>query len=170
MHKATRTQIDGKGDLYSEMTTVDCSQSQDMARQEFKDDADINIMLSRFGVNQQQRQVHFGDADFTIDLQQGLAAIEQTRRVYNRATPEIKNLFPTYEKWMTGMNNGQVAKEMERLDAEKTASYKKTEIESELDKEAARAQAIRDREAAMIAEQHRKGQPPSKPEATPKDK
>lgn len=120
MHYAIRTQQDRRGDEYGKKTALDCSQSKDMARQEFKDEADINIMLKRFGVMQQQRTtVPFGEADYTIDLQSALHSINDTQRAYARMDPEIRKIYPSYQKFVQGVMSGSVKNDLERIKKEK---------------------------------------------------
>lgn len=171
MHKATRTQIDEMGDYYSALASLDCSVegNKDMARQEFKDEADINTILRNFGVNNQQRtMVQFGDADYTIDLQQAMHAINDTQNAYQKMHPEIHKIYPTYEKFIRGMQTGAVAKDLERIESEKIPANRKAELRTEIDREKERAQILRDDEAAKIAEDHRQGRTTPKPEEKPK--
>lgn len=158
-----RTQNDNLGDELSILTGIDCSNDKDMARQEAKDDADINIMLSRFGVNHQQRTLTFGEQDYTIDLQQGLAAIEQTKRVYHRMADEIKAIYPNFEKFVQGMRTGAVAKDLERIDQAKMPEQERQAVQAEIRKERTKAQVLRDEEAANVAEQIKKGERFEKP-------
>lgn len=169
MHHAIRTQHDKKGDEYSRKVVLTCEGSKDVARQEFKQDADINVMLSRFGVNQQQRTTHFGQQDFTIDLQQGLNAIEETKRVYNRMSPDIKKIYSTYEKFIVGIESGAVAKDMERLDNEAKPTLEQQEILRDIKRGRVKDQLLRDEEAANIADKHRRGETTAKPEGKPKE-
>lgn len=156
MHRAIRTQIDQLGDDYSRAGALDCTSSKDMARQEFKDDADINIMLSRFGVNQQQRTTTpFGEADYTIDLQQAMHSINQTQRAYQRMDPEIKRIYPTYEQFIKGVATGDLKKDLARIAQEKNPSHEEGEIRRELERQKKKEQLQRDDEAAEIAAQHR---------------
>lgn len=169
MMHAKRTQHDGKGLQYSKSTAIDCTGSPGRTRQEFKNEADINIMLARFGVNHQQRTLTFGQQDFTIDLQQGLASIEQTKRVYARMSPEIKELYPTYEKFIVGMESGQVALDLEKLDQAAIPARETAEIRGQINRERTREQLLRDDEATRIANEFRTGQPPAKAEGKPKE-
>lgn len=167
MHPAVRTRYDKKQLEYSRRGGLDCRNSKDMARQEGKADADINIMLKRFGVNQQQRTLNYGEQDFTIDLQQGLKAIEETRSVYEGMTPDIKKIYPTYEKFIAGMRSGSVAKDMERLEREAEPTKQQKEILRDIERGKIKDSLIRDQEAAEIAEQHKRGTAPKTPKSEP---
>lgn len=107
MHPAIRTQQDGLGDIYSVNGGIDASQG-DVARQEFKADADINLMLAKFGVFAPQKQVYFGDVDYGIDLQQALAAIADAKQAWQVMPPEIKKEFPTWKELLNALESGQI--------------------------------------------------------------
>lgn len=166
-----RTQNDGKQKQHSLRTASVYTRegNKDMARQEFKDESDINVMLSRFGVQDQQRTaIKFGEADYTIDLQQALHSVHDARRAYQRMDPQIHELYPSFEKFLRGMDSGSLAKDLTRLDEERKPAARKAELRTEIDREKERAQIVRDDEAAKIAEDHRNGVKPPKPEEKPK--
>lgn len=127
----TRTQTDKLNLTYSRRGGLDCTNSKDMTRQEFKEDADINVLLSRFGVNHQQRTLTYGEIDFNIDLQSATHAVRDAKAAHSRMSPEIQALYPTWQRFVTGIANGKVADDIARLDADKAAlaaaAAKKTE-------------------------------------------
>lgn len=113
--RSIRTQIDDKGDEVSRATILDCSASRDMARQEFKDDADINVILSRFGLSTTNRTPTYGEIDYTLDLQTALGAIAQSQSAYRRLSPELKAKYPTWQKLVNAMASGHLAKDLDEL-------------------------------------------------------
>lgn len=109
--RSIRTQADDLGDIYSVETGLDASDgpgNRDMARQEFKDDADINILMHRFGVVPLQKPVFFGDVDYGIDLQQALAAVKQAREAWQTMPADIKADYPTWQSLLNGLELGQI--------------------------------------------------------------
>lgn len=111
MHPAIRTQSDDLFDIYSVDTAVDASSSpenRDVARQEFKAEADINIMLAKFGVFAPQKQLFFEDVDYGIDLQQALGAIADAKRAWQVMPPEIKLQFPNWRDLLNALESGQI--------------------------------------------------------------
>lgn len=108
MHKAIRSQADDLGDFYSQVAGTDTVGWVDMARQEFKADADITSMLARFGVMTPQRPLQFGEVDFSIDLQQAISAVTEAKRVWERMPPEIKADFPTWQTLLNAANSGEL--------------------------------------------------------------
>lgn len=107
MVRAIRTQADDLFDEYSVATGMDASKG-DTARQEFKADADINVMLGKFGVFAPQKQLFFGDVDYGIDLQQAFAAIADAKQAWQVMPPEIKKEFPTWRDLLNGLESGQI--------------------------------------------------------------
>lgn len=117
MPKALRTQYDDLQDDYSLLGGLDCSDSKDMARQEFKDESDVNMILARFGVDSfQAKQPLFGETDYDIDLQQALAAIKTAKEVHHGLPPELRKIYPTWRSMLNGANTGDLKKDMDRLD------------------------------------------------------
>lgn len=110
MHPAVRTQADGEQDLFSAASVLDCAAegNLDTARQEFKQEADINVLLQRFGINAPQKQVTFQDVDFDLDLQTALAAIATARAVHRSLPPELRADFPTWQALLTAVDRGEV--------------------------------------------------------------
>lgn len=89
--------------------TVDASDrpgNTDRARQEFKDEADINYMLSRFGITQPRGTPTYGVWDDTLDLQQAIGAVRDARAGYKRLPEEIRNKFRSMEELLTAVENG----------------------------------------------------------------
>lgn len=146
---AERTQDDNQQDFYSDLSGLDTGE-ETLTRQEFKDETDINIMLSRFGVNQQQRVMEYGkEIDYNLDLQQALAAVDTARRANLNVPEELRSKYPTWREVLNGAENGQyqadlqdladrkhraTLDEAERLefDKEKTALQRRQRAEREL--------------------------------------
>lgn len=122
MHPAIRTQADDLGQEYSMDTALDFSESIDMARQEFKNDADINVLLGRFGVNTPQRQTTYGEVDFGMDLQQAIGAIDAARRMHRKLPLSLRERYPTWQSVLNGLNDGTL-----RLDLEEESDTRTTE-------------------------------------------
>lgn len=113
MHKAIRSQADDLQLTYSQMTAIDTTGWEDVARQEFKIEADVNEMLKRFGVISNQRPIQSGEIDYTIDLQQALEAVREAKRVWERMPAAVKADFPTWQSLLNGANSGELALSLE---------------------------------------------------------
>lgn len=108
MHKAVRTQEDDLGDIYSQQTALDMSGFPDRARQEFKDEADINILLRRFGVTVPQKQVTYGEANFDLDLQQAHAAVREAKEGFARLPEELRKKYPSWKSIFNAIQSGEL--------------------------------------------------------------
>lgn len=111
--RAVRYQWDDRQDEVSQASGLDCSSEgfPDTARQEFKDDADINILLDRFGVETMVRQVtqdNFTTVDFDIDLLQAMDAIGAAKSAFGKLHPEIQEKYPTWQDVLTAIDAGEL--------------------------------------------------------------
>lgn len=95
-------------DIGRDNPTIDCSGDKDMARQEFKDEADINYMLSKFGITQPRGTPTYGEWDDTIDLQSALQSVSDAREAFKDLPVELRNKFPRMEDLLTALENGSL--------------------------------------------------------------
>lgn len=107
MHPAVRTQKDDLQEYYSELSGLDCSESVDVARQEFKDEADVNKLLARFGVAAPQRQPTFGEVDFDLDLQQAMFAVQEAKQAHAAMPANLRERYPTWQSLLNGLESGE---------------------------------------------------------------
>lgn len=89
-------------------------QEPSATRQEFKDEADINKLLNRFGVHS-LRPVSYGDYDYDVDLQTALDAIEKAERGYDRLPPELKEKYPNWDAVILALADGAKTTEIREL-------------------------------------------------------
>lgn len=121
MHPPTKDQAD----LGQDNVTLDASNSpdnKDVARQEFKNDADINYMLSKFGITQPRGTPTYGEWDDTIDLQVALQAVSDARSAYRDLPEELRKKFTSMEQLLTAMENGSLVIKNEEAPAEQPAT------------------------------------------------
>lgn len=103
-----RHQADGKQDEYSLMTGLDCSESPDTARQEFKNDADVNKLLARYGVGPiPQRATVFQEVDYDLDLQTAMYSIEAAQRAYAKMPASLRDKYRDWRDVLNGIYTGQ---------------------------------------------------------------
>lgn len=125
---AIRTQIDELDEAYSIATALDCSDMPDLARQEFKDETDVNKILARYGVNAPMREAQYGlEVDYNLDLQQSLAAIYAAQDAIRKLPPDLRAKYPDWQTAMQGIYNGTLQKD---LDAQKAADKARLEAEA----------------------------------------
>lgn len=83
-------------------------ENKDVARQEFAKDADINYMLSRFGVTPTRGAPIYGEWDDTLDLQQALTSVAEAKTAYAELPTELKQKFRSMEELLTAYHNGSL--------------------------------------------------------------
>lgn len=117
-----RTQADGLQAQYSRETGIDCSDLPDRARQEFKDETDVNKILARYGVEAIMRgEAQYSEVDYDMDLQKALACIEEAERSIAKLPAEIYSKYPTWEQFTAGAFNGNLKTDLAAYHEEKAA-------------------------------------------------
>lgn len=119
MNPSIRTQIDGLEDEYSLATALDTSADPMLTRQEYKDEADLNILLSRFGVPGARPMTWGQEIDWNTDLQQALGAMEQAKSVENTVPEELKSKYPTWRHVLNAVENGAYGNDLKALAEQK---------------------------------------------------
>lgn len=123
MKPAIRTQVDDRQLDFSILTAFDNSAEPDPVRQEFKDEADVNVMLNKFGMNvPMQRQPQFGETDFDLDLHSAYIAVDRVNHAMQALPPELREKYPTAARLLDAMNSGEL--EADLLDARERAREK----------------------------------------------
>lgn len=125
-----RHQADEQQDFYNAVTALD-DFPEDLARQEFRDEADINRILLRHGVGlTNNRPLVYGETDFDLNLQDAYAAVDAARAAHGRLDPQLREKYPTWDAMLTGLASGRFAADMAELkakaEAEKAASQSDT--------------------------------------------
>lgn len=107
--KSIRTQTDDLQDKMSAESAITFDPRDDRTRQEFKEDADINVILKRFGADSfNARPAQYGIIDFDLDLQQAKHAINDTRLAWNRLPKHLKDRFPNWESLLEAVDAGAI--------------------------------------------------------------
>lgn len=94
---------DGATIIFSEDLIIE---NEDMARQEYAQEADINYMLSRFGVTPRRGDPTYGETDDTVDLQNAIHSVREARAGYYNLPKEIREKFPNMESMLAAIENG----------------------------------------------------------------
>lgn len=100
-----------QSDIGLEDQILDASDSptnKDTARQEFRDEADINYMLSRFGITQPRGAPTYGEWDYSIDLQSALESVREARAGYRTLPEDLRRKFPSMEDMLRAVENGSL--------------------------------------------------------------
>lgn len=88
--------------------TPDNPDNRTYTRQEGKDEADINYMLSRFGIVQPRGTPTYGEWDDSLDLMTALNAVQEAREGYMTLPKELREKFPSMEAFLTAVQNGSL--------------------------------------------------------------
>lgn len=121
MKPAPRTQVDDLAEEYSLLTQLDCSDFPDQTRQEFKQETNVNYILSRFGVNTPLRETAYGEIDYNMDLQQSLTAINEAQQAVRKLPEPLRDKYYHWELLLEGMRSGQLKADLDAHLAEQTA-------------------------------------------------
>lgn len=99
MGRQHRLQSDDDQDLLSYESGLDCSGFEDLTRQEFKDEVDINTIIRRFPI---VPQIHErGEADYTTTLHDVFIQGERLRERYELLPKAVR---ARYKNWFEVMD------------------------------------------------------------------
>lgn len=84
----------------------------DMARQEFKDETDVNKVLARYGIDGLPRTPEYSEVDYNLDLQSALESIRDAERAIQKLPPELREKYDTWERLLAGAYNGGVQNDL----------------------------------------------------------
>lgn len=119
MHRAIRSQIDDKQELYSALTALNCTGDPGQTRQEFAQEADVNYQLARFGVGTQLRGPGmFTETRYDLDLQSAIHAIEDARAAHSRLPADLQEKYPTYQSMLSAIDRGELTTLKPKEDAQ----------------------------------------------------
>lgn len=91
-----------------ELDASHSEENRDMTDQSFKDEADINYMLSRFGITQPRGAPQYGTWDDSIDLQMAIESVREARAGYDTLPKELREKFPSMEYFLRSIDNGSL--------------------------------------------------------------
>lgn len=100
--------IDASDGAILQLHNGDITENKDTARQEFAKEADINYMLSRFGITPERGAPAYGEWDDNIDLQQALTAVAEARTAFRDLPEALKKKFHNMEEILTAYNDGSL--------------------------------------------------------------
>lgn len=83
-----------------------CNPDEDMTRQEFKDDVDINKVLLRHGV--QARPVQYGEWNFDEDLTSSVQARQSVDEAFMALPVEVRQQYPNMASVFAGIASGSL--------------------------------------------------------------
>lgn len=100
--KTIRSQLDSF-DADSLASGIAFDPSENMTRQEFKDETDINWLLNKYGALPQMREPQFQDVDYDMDLLTAYEAVRQAQTVFGNLPHDIREKFGSWESLAAAM-------------------------------------------------------------------
>jgi len=107
--KYIRSQLDNFDEI-TEALGLRCPPEDNRTRQEFKDEADINNVVSRFYpfAPPQARVPVYGERDMSLDLHGALMVVQEARESYASLPESLRAKFPTYSEFVNAVADGRV--------------------------------------------------------------
>lgn len=130
MELAQRKQNDDLQDEYSDLTALSFEGEESLTRQEFADEADLNILLARFGVGQVRPMEYGKEVDYSVDLQSALGALDAARAAAWSIPEELKDRYRNWQDVLNAAETGQYQQDLLNL-AEKKRQATKDAAERE---------------------------------------
>lgn len=124
-------------------------QGRSMARQEFRDEMDINTILDRFkvtGVLPPMKTPTYGDQDFDLDLHTGFIALSQAQDAFWKLPPELREKYKSPAGMLDAVHTGEFKKDIEAIELARTDAQHDATI------------AAADRQAKRTAERQARAQ------------
>jgi hypothetical protein len=91
-------------DLISRQDVISCREDEDMTRQEFKDDADINKLVERHGLV--VRPVEYGEHNFDEDLTARMQSRSLFEAWYAEAPAEVREMYADMGAFLRAFGSG----------------------------------------------------------------
>lgn len=108
-YEGLRQQSDNHDEI-TRLTGLSCPPEENLTRQEFKDEADINNIVARFYpfAPPMARVPQYGEQDMSLDLHQAMLGIQAAREAYADVPPALRAQFPTYADFVRAVAAGEV--------------------------------------------------------------
>lgn len=116
MIHAIRTQVDRLNDEMSAAAGISFEGVTDLARQEFREEADVNVLMSRYGVGDWSAPApQFGEVDWDIDLHTAHISIDRAQQAFYHLPSELQQKYQTTSAMLDAMNSGELAEDLHRV-------------------------------------------------------
>lgn len=95
---------------WSDESAIRCPPGEDKARQEFKEEADVNVILRKFGAGGfEPRPVVYGSQDFDLDLQSVYSAAEEAQAGWLRLPEHLRRRYPGWPELLAAVDRGEAS-------------------------------------------------------------
>lgn len=104
-----RQQLDNHDDI-TLRTGLRCPPEENMTRQEFAEEADINNIVARFYpfAPPMSRAVQFGEQDMSLDLHSAMLAVQDAKDAYQTLPESLRSQYPTYSDFVSAVADGRL--------------------------------------------------------------
>jgi len=85
--------------------TLSCPPEEDRTRQEFKDEADIQWLLRKYGALPPVRQFPLGEVDFDVDLMTARTSLDLAKEGYSRM-PDALRAQMSFDDFLAAVASG----------------------------------------------------------------
>lgn len=89
-------------------TLVMCTPEEDMARQEFKEQVDVNRVVSQYGTNLFVMN-HRGEFHQELDLTTAYQAVEESRAAWAKLPKEVRERYGSWDALQTAAESGELS-------------------------------------------------------------
>ena len=103
-----RTQVDGLGDEYSLACATVFDPDEDVTRQEFLADCDVNNVLAKHGLFS-SRPLEYGEADYDMDLSSAMQAQRMASEAFSRLDPSVTARYGSFAAVMAAVARGELS-------------------------------------------------------------
>lgn len=100
--------LDASDEAISETYEGDVVENKDMTQQQWKEEADINYMLSRFNIVPPKGAPTFGEWDDNINLQTAIQATREARTAWRKVPKELQQKFSNMDDLLAAVESGQL--------------------------------------------------------------
>lgn len=114
-----RSKIDNLDDI-TVSSGLFCDPDEDVTRQEFKDEADVNKLMQRHGLL--PRPVQYGEWNFDEDLTSSVQARQQVDEAYSMLPENVRALYPNMAAVWAAIASGALKMAPEGVEVPSTAS------------------------------------------------
>lgn len=104
-----RDQFDGLGDQISEETGVVFDSTQDITRQEYKKETEVDFILQRYGLPTPTGR--FGEYDSTVDLQEAIRLQGELAAAFDRLPEKLRQQYGSWAAIIEAADRGVLSPE-----------------------------------------------------------
>ena len=89
---------------------------EDLTRQEFAEEADVNYLLRTYGVDTPVNRVpQFGEVDWDLDLHSAHISMDRAQHAFFHLPLELRQKYKTTAAMLDAMNSGELATDLEKI-------------------------------------------------------